>query len=186
VLLAGRSVDEGPAPLLRRRIGYLQQGGGLLPHWTVERNVTLVPWLQGRPAAERRRRAHELLALVGLPPRDFAHRHPHRLSGGQRQRVAFARAVAADPALLLLDEPFGALDALTRGELHIEFLRWKEELGRTTLLVTHDLREAARLADRLAVLRDGRIHQVGTWEALRARPTTDYVAALLDRAEGEL
>jgi osmoprotectant transport system ATP-binding protein len=184
IQLAGRVLQDEAPEALRRRIGYAQQGAGLLPHWSVARNVELVPWLRGWPLERRRARAAELLETVGLPAADYAARHPRELSGGQRQRVAFARAVAAEPELLLLDEPFGALDALTRADLHHEFLRWKQLWGLSTLLVTHDLGEAMRLADRIAVLREGALHQVDTPAALLAHPATDYVAALLERAEG--
>jgi len=164
---------------LRRRTGYVQQEGGLLPHWTVERNVALVPELLGWPAVRRRERCDELLALVGLPPARYRARHPRELSGGQRQRVAFARALAADPGVVLLDEPFGALDALTRLELQQEFERLRRRLSKTMLLVTHDLAEAFRLADRIGVMREGRLLQVAAPEELRRRPADGYVRRLL-------
>jgi osmoprotectant transport system ATP-binding protein len=166
---------------LRRRTGYVQQDGGLLPHWTVARNVALVPALLGWDASKREKRADELLALVGLAPGTYRARYPRELSGGERQRVAFARALAADPEVILLDEPFGALDALTRIELQDEFLRLKRELGKTMLLVTHDLREAFHLGDRVAVMKDGRIVQQGIAEDIRARPEEGYVRSLLER-----
>ncbi|HEX2223631.1 MAG TPA: ATP-binding cassette domain-containing protein, partial [Thermoanaerobaculia bacterium] len=142
VRVEGRPARDADPIALRRRIGYVPQDGGLIPHWTVERNVELVPRLLGWEAGRRRERAREMLALVGLAPDTYADRHPSQLSGGQRQRVAFARALAADPPVILLDEPFGALDALTRLELQRQFLDLKERLGKTTLLVTHDLGEA--------------------------------------------
>jgi osmoprotectant transport system ATP-binding protein len=171
---------------LRRHTGYVQQEGGLLPHWTVGRNVELVPSLLGWSRTTRTERADELLQLVGLEPGVYRSRYPGELSGGQRQRVAFARALAADPDTVLLDEPFGSLDALTRLELQREFLRLKRTLGKTMLLVTHDLREAFRLADRIAVMREGRLLQAGTHADLRSRPTQQYVEELLelDREEG--
>jgi len=175
----GRPLAEIDPVELRRRTGFVQQEGGLLPHWKVGRNVELVPRLLGWPAAKRRRRAGEMLALVGLPPDTFAERYPRQLSGGQRQRVAFARALAADPEVVLLDEPFGALDALTRLELQDEFLRLKRQLGRTLVLVTHDLDEAANLADRVAVMRNGRVLQVATPAELEAAPADGYVRELL-------
>ncbi len=184
VEVGGRAVADADPVALRRRLGYVQQEGGLLPHWRVARNVELVPRLLGWERARRRRRALEMLALVGLPPDELAERYPRQLSGGQRQRVAFARALAADPEVVLLDEPFGALDALTRLELQREFLRLKQELGRTLLLVTHDLGEAFRLADRVAVLRAGRILRVGPPQDVRRRPDDPYVAALLELAGG--
>ena len=147
----------------------MPQDGGLIPHWRVERNVELVPRLLGwdrEPPPEARTR--EMLELVGLDPAAHAGRYPAELSGGQRQRVAFARALAADPPLILLDEPFGALDALTRLELHRQFLELKKALGKTTVLVTHDLAEAFRLADRIGVMRAGRLLQLGAPAELAA------------------
>ncbi len=178
------SIEDRPAtdhePVeLRRRIGYVQQDGGLLPHWRVEDNVGLVPRLLGWDLERRRERTRILLELVGLPPQDYSRCFPAELSGGQRQRVAFARALAAEPRVDLLDEPFGALDALTRNELQDEFLRLKARLHPTMVLVTHDLGEAFRLADRVAVLRAGRLLQIGPPNELIAHPADDYVRALL-------
>ncbi len=180
VLVEGRDVADVDPVALRRRIGYAQQDGGLLPHWSVLRNVELVPRLRALPdAAERARSA---LELVGLDPDVLGGRRPRGLSGGQRQRVALARALAARPSVVLLDEPFGALDAITRAELQEACARLIDRLGVTVLLVTHDLREASLLADRVAVLRAGRVEQIGTPEALRADPATTYVRVLLERA----
>jgi osmoprotectant transport system ATP-binding protein len=142
---------------LRRRTGYVIQEGGLLPHYTVARNVGLVCELEGWEPERRRDRVRELLELVGLPPDELAERLPHQLSGGQRQRVGVARALAADPPLLLCDEPFGALDPITRAELQREFRRLAGQLGKTILFVTHDVREALLLGDRIVLLRDGRV-----------------------------
>jgi osmoprotectant transport system ATP-binding protein len=164
---------------LRRHTGYVQQEGGLLPHWTVGRNVELVPTLLNWPRRRRRQRADELLTMVGLDPPAFRSRFPHELSGGQRQRVAFARALAADPELVLLDEPFGALDALTRLELHREFLHLKQQLQKTMVIVTHDLGEAFKLADRVAVMHQGRLVQVGRHDTLVEQPASSYVSDLL-------
>ncbi len=172
-----RDLDEVE---LRRRIGYVPQDGGLLPHWRVLRNVALVPWLQGSAAANSL--AAAALELVGLPPADFGGRWPDELSGGQRQRVALARALAAHPAVVLLDEPFGALDAITRAELQDTFAGLRHEAGVTAVLVTHDLHEALRLADRIAVLWRGRLEQVATPDALVAEPATPYVRRLIERA----
>jgi osmoprotectant transport system ATP-binding protein len=174
-----RVIDQ-PVVDLRRRIGYVQQDGGLLPHWLVLRNVALVPTLLNLPDAADRARA--ALDLVGLEPGRFGDRFPHQLSGGQRQRVALARALAARPGIILLDEPFGAVDAITRSDLQASFERVRTDLGVTTLLVTHDLAEAARLTDRVAVMRAGRIEQQGTSEELLRRPATEYVQALFARA----
>ena len=165
---------------LRRRIGYVPQDGGLLPHWHVGRNVTLVPWLRGMP--DREERSVRALSLVGLDPLEFAERKPRELSGGQRQRVAVARALAADPDVILLDEPFGALDAITRAELQETFVRLRGEIGFTAALVTHDLHEAMYLADRVVVMRQGRIEQTGAPAELRDAPASDYVRLLLRRA----
>jgi osmoprotectant transport system ATP-binding protein len=165
---------------LRRRVGYVPQEGGLLPHWTVLRNTALVPWLRGDAQADRR--AAEALAWVGLPAERFGPRWPRQLSGGQRQRVAIARALAASPSIVLLDEPFGALDAITRAELQTAFDALRRRLAITSVFVTHDLHEAALLADRIAVLRSGRIEQVAAPAELTSAPATDYVRDLLTRA----
>ena len=180
VLLGGEPVEASDPIALRRRVGYVQQEGGLLPHWTIERNVALVPELLGWPAERRRARTAELLDLVGLPATSYGPRYPRELSGGQRQRVAFARAIAADPDVVLLDEPFGALDAITRLELQNEFLALKSRLGKTFLLVTHDLGEAFRLGDRIAVMRGGRVLQVAPGDELERRPADPYVERLLE------
>ena len=169
---------------LRRRIGYVPQNGGLLPHWTVRRNVALVPVLTGMP--DRAKAADVALDLVGLDPMRFGDRLPHELSGGQRQRAALARAFAARQSVILLDEPFGGLDAISRADAHDVFDRVRHDLGFTAVLVTHDLAEAARLADRVVVMRAGRVEQDGTVGALRATPATPYVRALFDRAEATL
>lgn len=142
---------------LRRRIGYVLQEIGLFPHLTVERNVALVPELEGWPLDRIRTRVQDLLAMVGLPPDRFANRYPHELSGGQRQRVGVARAIAADPPLLLMDEPFGALDPITRAELQQEFKDLQATLKKTVVLVTHDIPEACLLGSRIGLLEDGRL-----------------------------
>ena len=180
VLVNGTDVAQLDPIALRRQIGYVPQDGGLLPHWTVQRNVELVPWLRHMPdSAELADRA---LTLVGLEPAVFRQRRPGQLSGGQRQRVAVARALAAQPQVILLDEPFGALDAITRAELQVAFAGIRRELGVTAVLVTHDLNEAFLLADRIAVLRQGRIEQEASPAELRAAPATEYVQRLLSRA----
>jgi osmoprotectant transport system ATP-binding protein len=180
VFVGGRPAKELDPVMLRRHMGYVPQDGGLLPHWHVRRNVGLVPWLVGspRPAAD----ADEALALVGLDPAVYGDRWPRALSGGQRQRVAIARALAAKPAVLLLDEPFGALDAITRAELQESFRVLRRTLAVTSVLVTHDLGEAIELADRVAVLRRGRLEQVAPPAELQSAPATPYVAALLAQA----
>ncbi|HUB00013.1 MAG TPA: ATP-binding cassette domain-containing protein [Terracidiphilus sp.] len=157
VLVAGRDVSQANLIPLRRGIGYVIQETGLFPHFTVERNVGLVLEAQGRPRAERTRRSRELLEAVSLDPAQFARRYPHQLSGGQRQRVGLARALAADPKILLMDEPFGALDPLTRAEMQDMFRELLQRLRKTVLLVTHDLDEALYLGDRVVLLDQGRL-----------------------------
>ncbi len=156
VRVNGASTTEGDVIRLRRSIGYVIQDVGLFPHFTVERNIGLVPRIEGWPADQIHRRVEELLQMVGLEEH-LASRYPHQLSGGQRQRVGVARALAADPAILLMDEPFGALDALTRNQLQREFLSLQQRLGKTVVFVTHDLREALRLGSRIALMEAGRL-----------------------------
>lgn len=146
---------------LRRRIGYVIQDAGLFPHFTIAANVGLVPRLEGCPDREIEARVNSLLTQVGLPPAQFATRYPRELSGGQRQRVGVARALAADPPMLLMDEPFGALDPVTRVELQQQFLDLRDKLGKTALLVTHDVREALLLSTRIGVLHNGRLVFLG-------------------------
>ena len=181
VLIDGQDVREMDAVTLRRRIGYVPQSGGLLPHWTVERNVALVPRLNAHPDPQRAARA--ALERCGLPVSKFGARLPHELSGGQRQRAAIARALAASQDVLLLDESFGALDAISRNELLDAFTTLRTEVGFTCVMVTHDLGEAARLADAIAVMRAGTIEQVGSLATLRDAPATPYVGELLARAQ---
>jgi len=157
VYVDGKSVREADVIALRRGIGYVIQETGLFPHFTVERNVGLVLEVEGRGRVERLRRSHELLTAVGLDPASFAHRSPHQLSGGQRQRVGLARALAAEPKILLMDEPFGALDPLTRAEMQDMLRDLMDRLGKTVLLVTHDLDEALHLAHRIVLLEGGRL-----------------------------
>jgi osmoprotectant transport system ATP-binding protein len=175
VRVFGESAGRQDAVALRRRIGYVIQEGGLFPHRSVRENVETVPRLLGWPAEKRRARAEALLDLVGLAPAEFAERRPRQLSGGERQRVGVARALAADPPLVLMDEPFGALDPIARRAIQREFQGWKRTLSAAVLLVTHDLAEAFRLADRIAVLAGGRLRQVGTREDLVDRPADAFV-----------
>ena len=179
--IEGESILGRDPTVLRRQIGYVPQDGGLMPHWTVERNVQLVPTLQSWEPVRVRDQTAQMLELVGLNPDTFASRYPSELSGGQRQRVAIARALAADPEVVLLDEPFGALDAITRHELREEFADLKGRLGKTTLLVTHDLVEAFRLADRVGVMHSGRMLQIARPEDLITDPADPYVTELLER-----
>jgi osmoprotectant transport system ATP-binding protein len=178
VLVEGRAATETDPIRLRRRIGYVIQEVGLFPHFTVERNIGLVPGLEGWAAERTRARAHKLLDLVGLEPKQFAARYPRELSGGQRQRVGVARALAADPPLLLMDEPFGALDPLTRSEIQQEFQQLQRRLQKTIVFVTHDLREALTLASRIALLHGGRLVGVYTPEEFRLSSDPDAAAYL--------
>jgi osmoprotectant transport system ATP-binding protein len=157
VLVEGRKTTDWDAIRLRRRIGYVIQEIGLFPHFTVARNVALVPSLESWPPEKVGARVNEMLSLVGLDPGQFASRLPRELSGGQRQRVGVARALAANPSILLLDEPFGALDPITRSEIQKEFRALQKALGKTMIFVTHDLREAFILGDRIGLMKDGRL-----------------------------
>lgn len=168
---------------LRRSVGYVIQEVGLMPHLDILANVGLVLRLQGRPRAEREAVARGRLALVGLDPGRFARLRPHQLSGGQRQRVGVARALAADPDLILMDEPFGALDPITRRELQDEFRRLQLRLGKTVIFVTHDIREACRIADRLALVDGGRLIQSGTAADFIERPAGAFVRSFFQEAE---
>ena len=176
VLVEGSSTTDTDPIRLRRRIGYVIQEVGLFPNLTVERNVGLVPRLENWPAARTRARVQEMLALVGLEPERFATRYPTELSGGQRQRVGVARALAADPPLLLMDEPFGALDPLTRAEIQQEFERLQQRLQKSIVFVTHDLREALLLASRVALLEGGKLVGVYSPEEFRSASNPVVVA----------
>jgi osmoprotectant transport system ATP-binding protein len=171
---------------LRRAMGYVFQGIGLLPHMTVEENVAVVLRLLGASRTRRRARARELLELVELDPDAYHDRYPGELSGGQQQRVGVARALAADPAYLLMDEPFGALDAVTRDGLQQEVLRLKQRLGKTIVFVTHDMFEALTLADRIAVMHEGRLEQVGAAREILSAPATAFVRTLFERPAAQL
>jgi osmoprotectant transport system ATP-binding protein len=157
VLVQGRPVREWDPIRLRRRIGYVIQEVGLLPHFTVEHNIALLPRLEGWPPERRRQRVEELMEMVALDPAKFGCRYPRELSGGQRQRVGVVRALAADPPILLMDEPFGALDPLTRAGIQREFLALQKRLQKTILFVTHDVREALILGTRIALIENGRL-----------------------------
>lgn len=170
----GKPIDYSQLPQLRRQIGYAVQGTGLFPHLTVERNITLLARLEGWDPDRIRQRAQRLMSLVSLPW-EYAVRYPHELSGGQQQRVGLCRAMMLDPPLLLLDEPFGALDPLTRREIHQEFLRLQASEPRTMVLVTHDLGEALKLAQRLVVLEAGRIAQHGPCDEIVTAPANEFV-----------
>jgi len=180
VRVAGRDISAEDPVALRRTMGYVIQQAGLLPHLSVADNIAMVPRLLRWSRADIERRVDELLALVELPPATYRARFPEQLSGGQRQRVGVARALAARPKLLLLDEPFGALDPITRVALQGELRRIHRELALTTILVTHDMAEALTLADRVVVMCAGEIRQIATPHALVRAPADAYVARLVD------
>jgi osmoprotectant transport system ATP-binding protein len=178
VLVEGRPTAGWESIRLKRRIGYVIQDVGLFPHFTVARNVGLVPQLEGWKPSDVDARVEEMLHRVGLPPKDFAARYPRQLSGGQRQRVGVARALAADPALLLFDEPFGALDPVTRRELQQQFLDLRRDFRKTSIFVTHDVREALRLGTRIALLAGGRIETIAPAAEFRRAGTAEARAFL--------
>ena len=183
VLFQGKEIRSFRPEDIRRRMGYAIQSIGLFPHWTVARNIATVPELLGWPAARIAARVDELLDLLGLAPALYRQRYPQQLSGGQQQRVGVARALAADPELLLMDEPFGALDPVTRGALQQEMARIHRASGKTIVMVTHDIEEALRLATRIVLLDHGRVLQSGSPEQLLAQPASDAVADFFGRAE---
>lgn len=179
IKIKGEDILEKDAIEVRRSMGYAIQGIGLFPHMSIGENVSVVLRLKGVPVEKRKHRTNEVLDLVGLDPEVFAHRYPDELSGGQQQRAGVARALAADPPILLMDEPFGALDAVTRDALQQEFLKLKKKLRKTTVFVTHDIFEAFILADRIAVLHEGELQQIGTTEEIISNPKTEFVENLL-------
>ncbi|MGI5470105.1 betaine/proline/choline family ABC transporter ATP-binding protein [Streptomyces sp. CA-132043] len=184
IFLDGDDIATVDPVELRRRIGYVIQQIGLFPHKTVLDNTATVPHLLGRPRKQARARAAELLDLVGLDPSVYGSRYPEQLSGGQRQRVGVARALAADPPVLLMDEPFGAVDPVVREHLQTEFLRLQSSLHKTVLFVTHDIEEAVRLGDRIAVYGSGRIEQFDTPATVLGAPATPYVAEFVGADRG--
>ncbi|WP_435168821.1 ABC transporter ATP-binding protein [Falsirhodobacter sp. 1013] len=183
VTIDGQDNRAIPAFELRRRIGYVIQNHGLFPHWTVARNIATVPRLLGWPKARVEARVEELMTLLSLDPATIGPRFPHQLSGGQMQRVGVARALAAEPDLLLMDEPFGALDPVLRGKAQADLRAIQRTLGTTILLVTHDISEAIALSDRIAVMRAGRVEQFAPPAEILARPATDFVRALVGEGE---
>ena len=184
IRIDGTSVLDHDVTELRRGIGYVIQHVGLFPHMTIAENIATVPRLLGWPRDRQRARVAELLDLVGLEP-EYAKRYPSQLSGGQRQRVGLARALAADPPLMLMDEPFGALDPITRDRLQLEFLRLHEEVRKTVIFVTHDIDEAIKLGDRIAIMREGGVlAQYDTPDRLLAHPADDFVARFVGADRG--
>ena len=185
ITIGGQDVASLPAVELRRRIGYVIQQVGLFPHLTVGENVAVVPRLLGWPAARVRGRSDELLDLIGLEPAEYRDRYPGELSGGERQRVGVARALAADPPVMLMDEPFGAVDPIRRDRLQNEFLRLQEQVRKTVIFVTHDVDEAIKMADRIAILqRGGVLAQYDTPAAILANPTSEFVERFVGADRG--
>jgi osmoprotectant transport system ATP-binding protein len=184
ILIDGHDVLREEPTALRRRIGYVIQQVGLFPHQTIAENVATVPRLLGWPRPRIDARTTELLALVGLEPSRFARRYPAQLSGGERQRVGVARALAAEPPVMLMDEPFGAVDPIVRDRLQNEFLRIQRDQGTTVLFVTHDIDEAIKLGDRVAVMKGGRLVQFAPPGELLAHPANDFVAEFVGSDRG--
>ncbi|MFG3659057.1 ABC transporter ATP-binding protein [Streptomyces sp. NPDC047706] len=184
ILVDGEDIASVDPVRLRRRIGYVIQQVGLFPHRTILDNTATVPSLVGWKRTKARARAAELLEMVGLDPATYGPRYPHQLSGGQRQRVGVARALAADPPVLLMDEPFGAVDPVVREQLQDEFLRMQDTVRKTVLMITHDIEEAVRLGDRIAVYGQGRIEQFDTPGAVLGTPATPYVAEFVGADRG--
>jgi osmoprotectant transport system ATP-binding protein len=183
--IAGKDVTTSDPVELRRGIGYVIQQVGLFPHQSIETNVMTVPLLYGESKATARERAHTLMELVGLDPATYADRYPHQLSGGQQQRVGVARALAADPPVLLMDEPFGAVDPVVRVRLQDEFLKLQQELDKTVVMVTHDIDEAVKMGERVAVFAaGGRLAQYATPAEILARPADDVVSDFVGSTSG--
>ena len=183
ILVDGKDVTAMNPEQLRLNMGYVIQGTGLFPHWTVARNIAMVPQLLKWPRERIDERVHELLTLLDLDPATHANKYPQQLSGGQAQRVGVARALAANPNILLMDEPFGALDAITRENLQLEMLRIQRQVRKTTVFVTHDIDEALRLATRIAVMDQGRIIQHDTPENILRRPASEFVENLVGKQD---
>ena len=183
IVFAGEEIRRFKPEELRRRMGYAIQSIGLFPHWTVEQNIATVPELLGWPRSRIRDRVTELMELLDLAPETYRGRYPHQLSGGQQQRVGVARALAGDPAVLLMDEPFGSLDPVTRESLQHEIVRIHKASGKTILFVTHDIDEALRLATRIVLLDHGRVVQVGTAREILEQPATDFVSDFVGRGD---
>jgi osmoprotectant transport system ATP-binding protein len=180
IVFGGQDIAALDPVVLRRRIGWVMQGDGLFPHLSVRQNVGLIPRLSGQDGARIELRVREMLDLVRLDPREFGDRMPGELSGGQRQRVGFARALAGEPELVLMDEPFSALDPITRDGLQQDFKSLQADLGFAAVMVTHDMAEALIMADEVAVMRAGQIVQQGTPHTLMTAPADDYVSGLLE------
>lgn len=184
ILVNGQSVGSFDRIKLRRNIGYVIQSTGLFPNMTIEENVTIVPDLLGWSKREKRERYHSLMKLAGLPPEEYSRRYPHELSGGQQQRIGVVRALAADPPIMLMDEPFGALDPIIRAKLQDEFLQIQREVKKTVLFVSHDIDEAVKMGDKIVLMRNGKIMQYDTPAAMLTRPKNEFVSQFVgqDRA----
>ena len=181
--MLGQKVDHRDSVELRRKIGFVLQQPALFPHFTVRENVEVVPRLLDWEKKRRQARTTELLDLLGLDAETYSERYPSELSGGQQQRVGIARALAADPELILFDEPFSALDPITRADLQNEVLRLKEKLHKTTVFVTHDIREAFLLGDQVVILNEGKIVQSGTPSEIEAAPANDFVKRFIETGD---
>ncbi|MRN56875.1 ABC transporter ATP-binding protein [Paenibacillus monticola] len=181
ITLHGKDITKENVVTLRKNIGYVIQQVGLFPHYTIEDNVGLIPVLKGWDVKRKKERVLEMLKLVGLDPTVYAKRYPKQLSGGQQQRVGVARALAADPEIVLMDEPFGALDPITREQLQDELLRLQQEVKKTIVFVTHDMDEALKLGDKIAILKDGEIVQLDTPYELLSRPANDFVESFIGK-----
>lgn len=175
IFIENQDINDSNPVELRRNIGYVIQQIGLFPHMSIAQNVGLVPYLKDWPKEQREKRVEGLLSFVGMPPADFAHRYPNELSGGQQQRIGVARALAADPDIILMDEPFGALDPITRSTLQDEMLQMQDQLNKTIIFVTHDMDEALKLADKIAIMKDGQIVQFGSPEEILRNPVNTFV-----------
>ena len=182
IFLDGKDIQQQDPIELRRSLGYVFQGIGLFPHLSIRENISMVPRLSGWPEDRINNRCRELLELVHLSPEIHADRFPDELSGGQQQRVAVARALVTDPSYLLMDEPFGALDAITRDSLQQEILDLKQRLNKTIIFVTHDIIEAVTLGDRIAILHEGQLEQIGTSEEILENPASDFVRELFAKS----
>lgn len=185
VMLFGEDIAEQDPVKLRRGIGYVIQQVGLFPHMSIAQNIATVPNLLGWEKTKTQARVNELLQMIDLEPAEFAHRYPSQLSGGQQQRVGLARALAAEPAIMLLDEPFGAIDAITRLTLQDEVLRIHQELKKTFLLVTHDINEAFKLGQRVMIMKDGKLLQFATPKEIVHHPAHPFVASLIASAKAQ-
>jgi len=183
ILINGHPIQHYKKVTLCRSMGYVFQKVGLFPHMNIENNISIVLQLMGKPLQERLKRSHELLERVGLDPTVYATRYPNELSGGQCQRIGVARALATDPSILLMDEPFGALDVITRHELQDMILKLHQQMNKTIVFVTHDIAEAFRLADRIAIMHQGRLEQIGHQTDIIKRPKTPFVKQLLETIE---